>query len=74
MKVADLVRRGRRLLHAVAEEAGLRRELSEWSVRLEGLGTQATQLAAARTALETLGTQLQEPLSWEARRQLCRRV
>jgi hypothetical protein len=52
------------------EEDTLRGELSELSVRLEGIGTEAAQLAAARTALETLGARLEEPLSWDSRPQL----
>jgi len=52
------------------EEDTLRGELSELSVRLEGKGTEAAQLTAARTALETLAARLEEPLSWELRRQL----
>ena len=52
------------------EEDTLRSELSELSIRLAGIGTEAAQLAAARTALETLGARLEEPLSWESRRQL----
>ena len=77
-RVLSLYRKGRitedaveRQMQQIAqEEDTLRGELSELTVRLEGIGTEAAQLAAARTALETLGARLQEPLSWESRRQL----
>ena len=77
-RVLSLYRKGRitedaveRQMQQIAqEEDTLRGELSELSVRLEGIGTEAAQLAAARTALETLGASLEEPLSWESRRQL----
>jgi len=77
-RVLSLYRKGRitedsvdRQMEQIAqEEDTLRGELSELSVRLEGMGTEAAQLAAARTALETLGARLEEPLSWESRRQL----
>jgi site-specific DNA recombinase len=77
-RVLSLYRKGRiteemveRQMQQIAqEEDALRGELCELSVRLEGIGTEAAQLTAARAALETLGARLQEPLSWESRRQL----
>ena len=77
-RVLSLYRKGRitedaverQMQQTAQEEDTLRGELSELSVRLEGIGTEAAQLAAARTALETLGARLKEPLSWESRRQL----
>ncbi|HUE03164.1 MAG TPA: recombinase family protein [Bryobacteraceae bacterium] len=77
-RVLSLYRKGRITEDAVErqmqqmaqEEDTLRGELSELSARLAGIGSEAAQLAAARTALEALGARLQEPLSWEARRQL----
>jgi hypothetical protein len=60
----------RQMEQIAQEEDTLRGELSELSVRLEGKGTEAAQLTAARTALETLAARLEEPLSWESRRQL----
>src|SRR5579871_5029386 len=52
------------------EEDGLRAQIADLAVRLEGSGTQATQLEAARAALETLRARLEEPPNWELRRQL----
>ena len=77
-RVLSLYRKGhiaeetveRQMQQIAQEEDTLRGELSELSIRLEGAGTEAAQLAAARTALETLGARLAEPLSWESRRQL----
>ena len=77
-RVLSLFRKGgiteehveRQMQQIVQEEDTLRGELSELSVRLEGIGTEAAQLAAARSALATLGAGLVEPLRWEARRRL----
>jgi hypothetical protein len=60
----------RQMQQIAQEEDTLRGALGELSARLAGMGTEAAQLAAARTALEALGARLEEPLSWEARRQL----
>jgi site-specific DNA recombinase len=78
-RVLSLYRKGRigeeaveRQMQQVGQEEDmLRSELSDLSVRLEGMGTAAAQLAAARTALERLGAQLQaEPVGWESRRRV----
>jgi site-specific DNA recombinase len=77
-RVLSLYRKGRigeatveRQMQEIAqEEDGLRAEIGELSQRLEGTGTQAVQLEAARTALDTLRARLQESPSWELRRQL----
>jgi len=81
-RVLSLYRKGRiaedaveRQMQQIAqEEDTLRGELSELSVRLQGIGTEAAQLESARTALETLGARLKEPLNWESRRQLVEQV
>jgi site-specific DNA recombinase len=77
-RVLNLYRKGRiteevvdRQMEQIAqEEDAVRGELSELSIRLEGIGSEARQVAVARTAIETLGARLVEPLSWDVRRQL----
>ena len=52
------------------EEEALRAEMAELAQRLEGVDTEAAQLDTAAGVLEKLGARLQEPLSWELRREL----
>ena len=53
-----------------AEEEALRAEMAELAQRLEEVDTEAAQLDAAAGVLEKLGARLQEPISWELRREL----
>ena len=60
----------RQMQEIAREEAILGEQISELGLRLEGVGTETVQVAAARTALEKLSARLEQPASWELRRQL----
>jgi len=77
-RVVGLYRKGRLREDAVErqmreieeEEAGLRTEMGELVRRLEGVDTEAAQLAAATGVLERLGARWQTTLSGESRREM----
>ena len=77
-RVLGLYRKGRigeaaverQMQEIAAEEEALRAEMAELAQRLEGVDTEAAQLDTAAGVLEKLGARLQEPISWELRREL----